>query len=104
MSAHQLLLAARYARGEMLLPALPRILVVQLLWAAHLLLRGRALSWLRGLGIALRRWKRMTAWQFPSSADARRLLELLRASEAQIFRDRVPADRFWRIYFRLFPQ
>jgi GT2 family glycosyltransferase len=103
MTAHQLLLAARYARGGALRVMLPRIVLVQLLWAARLLLRGRAGAWLRGLALAARHWKRMRRWSFPGGAGPRRLLELLRASEAQIYADRRRKEAFWRAYFALFP-
>jgi hypothetical protein len=102
LTAHQLLLAARYARGRALRPLLGRIVTVQLLWAGRLLRRGRPLAWLRGLRIAARQWQHVSKKPLPPAASPERLLELLRASEAQIFADRVPHDPFWRLYFRLF--
>lgn len=103
ITSNQLLLAARYARSRLFMALLPRIITVQLLWAARLWLRGQALAWARGARSAAPRLKRMAAPHLLAGAGAGRLLELLRASEAQIFSDRVPGDRFWRIYFRLFP-
>jgi len=103
MTAHQLLLVARYARRGALRAVLPRAVVVQALWAARMLLAGRPLAWLRGLLVACARWRRLRRWNFPPGAGPERLLELLAASEAQIYADRGERDTFWRIYFRLFP-
>lgn len=103
LTAHQLLLAARYSRRGVLGVVLPRVLVVQALWAARMIFRGRALAWLRGLRRAARLWRRVRAAPLPSETQSERLLELLRASEAQIYADRGRADAFWRWYFRFFP-
>ncbi len=102
-TAHQLLLVARYGRRGALHAVLPRAVVVQGLWAARMLLAGRPLAWLRGLLVACARWRRLRRWDFPPGAGPERLLELLAASEAQIYADRGERDTFWRIYFRLFP-
>lgn len=103
MTAHQLLLAARYARRGTFRVVLPRVILVQVLWAARMLFAGRPLAWLRGLVLACARWRRLRRWTFPPGAGPERLLELLGASEAQIYADRGGQDAFWRFYFRLFP-
>lgn len=103
LTAHQLLLAARYARRGNLRVVLPRIFLVQGLWAARLLFGGLALAWLRGLFRAVTRLPRLRRWTFPPGAGPERLVELLRASEAQIYADRAAHETFWRLYFRLFP-
>ena len=103
LTAHQLLLAARYTRWGTLRVLVPRVLLVQALWAARLVLAGRLRAWLRGLVLAGGRWPRLRRWSFPHAAGPRQLLELLRASETQIYADRAHRDTFWRLYFRLFP-
>ncbi len=103
ITAHQLLLAARYTRWGTLRVVLPRLMAAQALWAGRLLLRGRGLAWLRGLFLGVARLRRVRRWAFPPGCGPQRLLELLRASEAQIHADRARRDTFWRLYFRLFP-
>ena len=102
LTAHQLLLAARYARWGTLHVLLPRVLLVQALWAARLVLAGRLRPWLRGLVLAAAGWRRLRSWTFPPEAGPRRLVKLLRASETQIYADCGRRDTFWRLYFRLF--
>lgn len=103
MTAHQLLVAARYTRWGTLRVVLPRLLLIQALWAGHLWRAGRFLDWLAGVGIAFQGFGRMRRWRFPPGAGPSRLLELLRFSESQILADRGAHDRFWRLYFRVFP-
>ena len=103
MTAHQLLLAARYARGGALWPLLPRVVLTQALWGARMCLRGRAGAWLRGLLLARRTWRRMRSRPLPPEASPGRLRELLRVSESQIYADRARKETFWRLYFRVFP-
>ena len=103
LTGHQLLLATRYCRWGTLRVLLPRVLLVQVLWAARLVRVGRLGAWLRGLALAATRWRRLRRWPFPPGAGPQRLLELLRASETQIYADRARRDTFWRLYFRLFP-
>lgn len=103
MTAHQLLLAARYARGKAWRVVVPRTIWAQLLWGVRMCLRGRAGAWLRGLLLARKLWRRMRSWPLPAGASPRRLVELLRASESQIHADRARKETFWRLYFGLFP-
>jgi hypothetical protein len=103
MTAHQLLLAARYAPRGALRPILPRVVLTQALWGARMCLRRRAGAWLRGLLLARRIWRRMRSRPLPAEASAGRLLELLRVSESQIYADRARRETFWRLYFRVFP-
>ncbi len=103
ITAHQLLLAARYMRRGTAGATLPRFVAAQLLWAGHLIRRRRAGAWLRGLWRALPRLRLMRRWRFPGPDASARLLALLRASEAQIHADRGATDSIWKWYFRLFP-
>jgi GT2 family glycosyltransferase len=102
MTAHQLLLAARYARWGAHRVVWPRVAVSQALWGVRCLSQGHAAAWVRGLVLAARRCGKMRRWRFPPGAGAANLLRLLRWSEAQIHADR-GHERFWRIYFALFP-
>lgn len=97
LTANQLLLAARYARG----PLWPRVVVTQTLWAARMLRRARLVAWLRGVLSAMRRWRALRS--SAPAFDTARLAELLRESEAQIYQDRGREDWFWRAYFAAFP-
>ncbi len=92
MTAHQLLLAARYAGGEMW----PRVALVQILWAARMLRRGRARPWLRGVAEGLREWSAMRD-AFP--VDPAAVIPLLREAEQLIRHDVCGKDLFWRFYF-----
>jgi GT2 family glycosyltransferase len=91
MTAHQLLLAARYAGGEMW----PRVAWTQMLWAARMLLRGRAQPWLRGVADGLRQWSEMRD-AFP--VDRAAVIPLLREAEQLIRRDGCGKNLFWRFY------
>ncbi len=92
MTAHQLLLAARYASGEMW----PRVAWVQALWATRTILRGQAGPWCRGVGRAMRQWSAMRdAFPFDLSA----VIPTLREAEEAIKRDDRGKDLFWRLYF-----
>ena len=97
MTANQLLLAARYARG----PLWPRVLLTQALWAARMVRHARLVAWLRGVVGALATMSEMRATA--PGFDTARLLELLRESEVQIYEDRGTVDSFWRSYFAFFP-
>ncbi len=110
ITAHQLLLAARYCRGAAARTMMPRVLLTQALWAGRMVLAARTAAWLRGVAAAARRWRAMREGggfepRLPPSSlpGSNHVVELLRASEAQILLDRVPTDRFWRVYFRCFP-
>jgi GT2 family glycosyltransferase len=103
LTAHQLLLAARFMRRGAVASTLPRFAIAQLLWAAHLVRRRRTRAWLRGLRLAVPLVPRMRAWHFPDARGPARLLGLLRASESQIHSDRGETDSIWKWYFRLFP-
>ena len=103
LTAHQLLLAARYSRWGTLRVLLPRVALVQVLWALRLVRAGRLFAWLRGLALAAASGRRLRRWTFPPEAEPQKMLALLRASETQIYADRAGRDTFWRRYFRLFP-
>jgi GT2 family glycosyltransferase len=92
MTAHQLLLAARYASGEMW----PRVAMVQALWAARMWMRGRFGPWSRGVADAMRQWSAMRD-AFP--VDRAAVIPLLREAEQLIRRDVCGKDLFWRMYF-----
>jgi GT2 family glycosyltransferase len=92
MTAHQLLLAARYASGEMW----SRVATVQTLWAARMLLNGRCGPWSRGIADALRQW---TAMRDAFPVDRVQAATLLLESEKLIRVDHCAKDLFWRIYF-----
>jgi GT2 family glycosyltransferase len=92
MTANQLLLAARYAEGEMW----SRVTLVQTLWAARMLIRGRGASWVRGVADALRQWAAMRD-AFP--VDRAEVLPALREAEQLIRHDACASDLFWRFYF-----
>lgn len=96
MTANQLLLAARYARGRLW----PPVLLTQALWAARMLRHARLAAWLRGVAAARRGWRTLRA--AAPGFDTAALLDLLRASEAQIYEDRGKQDLFWRAYFAVF--
>ncbi len=92
ITTNQLLLIRRYARG----PLWPRILWTQTLWAGRMIRHGRLLAWMRGMirGLTHSRGRKI-------EIETSRLLDLLRASEKQIYADR-SADFFWQAYFELF--
>jgi GT2 family glycosyltransferase len=92
MTAHQLLLAARYAGRE----TWPRVAMVQMLWAARMLLRGRSAAWLRGVSTAKAQWADMRD-AFP--VDHAAAAAILRGSEELIRRDPCANDLFWKFYF-----
>jgi GT2 family glycosyltransferase len=90
ITANQILLAARYARGAMW----PRVWFLQAAWAARSLRRGHAASWWRGLRAA---WPQRAAMR-GDFGDPR---PLLARSEAQISEE-CGGDWTWRIYFAVF--
>jgi GT2 family glycosyltransferase len=92
MTANQLLLAARYAGPE----TWPRVLMVQMLWAARMLRRGRAGAWRRGVSTALAQFTDMHD-AFP--VDRKAAAAILRGSEELIRRDPCANDLFWKFYF-----
>jgi hypothetical protein len=92
MTTNQLLLAARYADGEMW----SRVATVQALWAARMIMRGRFGPWGRGVTAALRQWSAMRD-AFP--VDHAAVIPLLREAEKLIRRDVCGKDLFWRFYF-----
>ena len=92
MTAHQLLLAARYASGEMW----SRVATVQSLWAARMLLGGRFGPWRRGIADAVRQWPAMRD-AFP--VDRAAVIPLLREAEQSIRRDACGKSLFWSYYF-----
>ena len=98
MTANQLLLAARYARG----PLWPRVLATQALWAARMVRHARTTAWLRGVASALPQFRQMRATA--PSFETAKLMELLQESETQIFEERGREDLFWRAYFAIFPK
>ncbi len=95
MTTNQLLLTARYASpddSEMLW----RIALVQTLWAARMILRGRVGAWTRGVLAARQQWSAMRR-EIPVDREA--VGRLLRESEKLIRGDWCAREAFWKLYF-----
>jgi hypothetical protein len=73
-----------------------RVAMVQTLWGARMLLRGRARPWMRGVADGVRQWSAMRD-AFP--VDRARVAALLLESEKLIRTDRCAKDLFWNFYF-----
>jgi len=103
MTAHQVLLLAKFYSGAMLLRFARPILAAQFLWAAMAVSRGRGKAWREGLGDGLRRASRLRR----SSAELRRrggrLADVLKRAEGEIMtlQRTTGWDGFWKWYGRL---
>lgn len=95
ISRNQVLLAAKYFRGQ---PRFP-VLVGQLLWGLLALRHCRGLSYIRGKLSGLWAWKN----QEPVSANEQRLRSIIDDSEKEILdlQQRTGFDWYWRAYFWL---
>ncbi len=97
LSRNQVLLAAKYFRGE----SLWRIVAGQLLWGALAVRHGAGYGWLRGKLRGLKDAKGIEGKPGGSSQD--RLHTIIKASERNIFeiQQQTGCDRYWRVYFCL---
>lgn len=102
MTAHQILLLAKFYPASLLWRFALPIGAVQTLWGALAISRGRLAAWLRGVADGLRCWR---AFRRSGTLlrDASRLAPILEAAEREIIRiqSQTGWDAFWRWYVRL---
>lgn len=95
LSRNQVFLAVKHFRGQPLWP----IVAGQVLWGLVTLRHGCGWAWLRGKLAA-----RNAAGEIPNDThDPVAFATILRASEAEILKDRIHVDRYWRLYAWLAP-
>lgn len=95
LSRNQVFLAVKHFRGQ---PKWP-IVVGQALWGFVALRHGCGWAWMKGKFAA-----RNSAAEIPGDThDVSGFSAVLRASESEILKDRVKADRYWRLYAWLAP-
>lgn len=103
ITAHQLLLLAKFFPVRLLLGNGWSILVAQGLWAGLAVSRGQAPAWLRGLALGLRGARRARRECKALRGQPERLASVLAASEREIksLQQSTGFDRYWAWYFRL---
>lgn len=103
ITGHQLLLLAKFYPPRLLLRNGWNIVVAQGLWSALAVSRGRALAWLRGLALGLRRARRVRLDGRRLRTEPQRLAAVLANSEQEIkrFQQLTGFDAYWAWYFRL---
>ena len=99
LSRNQVLLAAKYFRGQPWLP----VLAGQLLWGLLALRHGQGLSYLRGKLSGLWVARALPSKHRRNSLQTRRLRPLIEASERAILelQRQTGSDWYWRAYFWL---
>lgn len=103
ITAHQLLLLAKFFPARLLLRNGWNILVAQGLWSGLAISRGQPLALLRGLALGLREARRARLDGKTLRAGPERLAAVLADSEQEIksLQQSTGFDRYWAWYFRL---
>ena len=103
MTAHQLLLLAKFYSGGLLLRFARPIFAAQLLWAGMAVSRGRSRAWWQGMRDGLSRARGLRAEAAELRSRGERLPAVLRRAEAEImtFQRSTGFDGYWKWYGRL---